>query len=169
MLKKYILALSILGLAAPGTTNCGFGLKHAVKNRFLFGLLSGLYLQSSIDGYNHCQNFRTKANKVYGTAINNEKDANKANSIIADQEKTNVATNRKLQYLTIHMGLGFLCIIAAAVTDIYNGHITPKGAIESLPKACFGAFAGVAIKKAYDRAVHTWRCLRIMYYNDRGR
>ena len=56
MLKKYILALAILGLMLPGTTNCGLDLKHVVgyaahgirsdvatiiKSRLILGIVMG--------------------------------------------------------------------------------------------------------------------------------
>ena len=61
MLKKYILALSILGLALPGSATAGLGLglfaghvKEAIKSpRFLLGIASAIYHEITINNYNH--------------------------------------------------------------------------------------------------------------------
>ena len=67
MLKKYILALLIIGLAVPSSATAGLGLRHAAQSRFLWGSLAAAY---TIDMLNrHFLNSKSECELAYDFEI----------------------------------------------------------------------------------------------------
>ena len=62
MLKKYILALAILGLVAPHAAMGGLGLKNIVGSRFFWGAVTSFY--------EHCANKYFDGDRLFKRCIN---------------------------------------------------------------------------------------------------